>query len=430
MALSCIVKFIFMYFLGTNSDQGDIMVERISILQEQLEARKLESSKLRKKQKRFQLENLKAKEQGLLKQIEFYDKQIEESKKCLMTDVEKKSSRTSKCSTNQMFPSTQTANSNFQNTINTESHCLSVDCSSKSHAVDKMRLIKNDDKSFSPITTINLNNHNISSQDEIVRKLKQKVVDELKENLIINFTNHSITENNYDGEIIPLHEESIVIEIDNLKKSQENSSIPQFVSQKSQLTERLAPSLLNHEDISKQDYPTKINKVVDLDSELSSHKRANHNPFILDISDNQTVNHCVENSTTCYENLKDNHPKTSMPDHSNSQRKCFVKINDNVCSKTMNNVNQLEILNNEIKTDSIDGYSPDFTSDENTSEFQEPHKCLKNDKAIGLHYDDQSNESSYEEDRSEGEVVFEEKTFIERYSDDNDLVSIINTTML
>lgn len=63
---------------------------RIKTLQEQLEARKIESFLLKKEQKKLRLENLKAKEQDLLKQIELYDKKIEESKKSLMVDVEKK----------------------------------------------------------------------------------------------------------------------------------------------------------------------------------------------------------------------------------------------------------------------------------------------------------------------------------------------------
>jgi len=131
-------------------------------------------------------------------------------------------------------------------------------------------------------------------------------------------------------------------------------------------------------------------------------------------------------SLSIHNNINSNTSSISS-DSGSVQRNLIVNLNNNdtdVCEMQKNSVIQFEEPNYKIGLEDI--YSPDFTSDEYTSEFQGSYQFNKHENIIELNDSEQSNETSYEEDRSEGEIIFEDKTFIEQCSDDHgDFVSKI-----
>ncbi|XP_003241790.1 centrosome-associated protein 350-like [Acyrthosiphon pisum] len=143
---------------------------------------------------------------------------------------------------------------------------------------------------------------------------------------------------------------------------------------------------------------------------------------------------CLEtdnkNSLIIHNNIKSSNTSSISSDSGSIQRNLIVNLNENdtdVCEMKKNSIRQFEEPNYKIRLEDV--YSPDFTSDEYTSEFQGSYQFNKNDNIIESNDSEQSNETSYEEDRSEGEILFEDKTFIEQYSDDHgDFVQKENST--
>jgi len=206
------------------------MDARIITLQEQLEARKLESFRLKKEQKKLKLENLKAKEQDLLKQINLYDKKIEESRKSLMVEIKNKSIFKSKSSIKNHSSSTNSS-SILQNVINNEN----VDNQYMDES-DRITLI--DGKTyFYPIVTDTSCDYSISLNKSI-NELQKKNINESKENHNNKYTNnfdsvnidsYKLTEQSFQSlesfplfEDAQLHEKHTAKEVNTSKKISRN----------------------------------------------------------------------------------------------------------------------------------------------------------------------------------------------------------------
>lgn len=391
----------------------------IKNLHERLEARKLESSRLKKKQKKFKLANLKTKEQELLKQIELYDKKIEKLKKSLLVEIEEKSTQAIKnYSIKHMSSSKNSTTSDVQNIIGYENNYNKLEQNGQnSHVSNKIIHNKNKEKyDVCPITT----NNSISCdvpQDKLICELQQNV--ELKENFkkYININSEEIdicklanesfqsSETNQFSEIVLLHQEPIVIKHDKMKHFNNSQTEINIVSLNVQPAGTLTHASNNYENKSISNLER--NKVV-----IFSLKHLQDMPNTYDDRE--------KNSIT-YKNININNSNSSLSNSNHLQKIPVVdstkNIND-ICLKKDNNIIQWEISNNKTKIESIDDYSSDFTLDENSSEFQE-----NNNSVINLDDNDKNSVSSYEEDRSEEEIMFENKTYIKSYLNSNNPVS-------
>lgn len=339
---------------------------RIKTLQEQLEARKIESFLLKKEQKKLRLENLKAKEQDLLKQIEFYDKKIEESKKSLMVDVEKKNIK------------------------------IKQDFSSKSSNY------------FYPVEIRKSIDHNFTSLEKPMNE--KNIVIKSKTNF-----------NKYTGDCGLEDTDDFNLE----KNICEVVLLPKEASARDVKTSKEAVEIIQTgiNNIFLKSQPS--NSLVDSSTEKiqSNNLKTINDTKTPNIFSNQALylekNMNSEKLPISSSNVDNNHSNFSSSSNSDNERKLFVDFNetDNVCKKNKNNTNPLEVSNNDIEVDN--DYSLDFTSVENTSECQKSYDNIKE-----LQDEEQNYESSsYEEERSEGDIIFEDKTFIEKFSDDCNEVS-------
>lgn len=397
---------------------------QIKNLQKQLEARKLESSKLKKKQKKLKLENLKIKEQELLKQIELYDKQIEELKKSLLVEIEQKSIQVMKnYSIKHNSSSKNSTTSDVQNIGYENNYNKSEQNNQNSHVSNKIVHNKNKEKYVCPVTTNNSINCNVP-QDKLIGELQQNVIVELKENFkkykninseeidICKFANDSFqsSETNQVCEILLLHQDPTVIKHDTLKHFNNSRTEINIVSLNVQPAGTLTHASNNNENRSVSNLET--NKVVILNLK--------HLQDVPDTYNDQEKNSIIKSLITC-KNINYNNSDSSLSSSSHLQKIPVIdstkNIND-ICVKKDNNIIQWETSNNETKIESMNDYSPDFTSDENSSEFQE-----NTNSVINVHDNDKNSESSYEEDRSEEEIMFENETFIKSYLNDNNTVS-------
>lgn len=387
---------------------------RITTLQEQLEARKIESFLLKKEQKKLRLETLKAKEQDLLKQIELYDKKIEESKKSLMVDIEKKNIQIK-----HDFSSKIPYYSVPQNMIKYD-----VD-----HTMEKSpnlsasdRILVDGKKHFYPVEMKESTNYNITSLEKPVY---EKNIIEPKANLNKNTDNCGLEDTDHFnletkiGEVVLLPKEESTIKIKTLKES---DVIIQ--TEMNNIYLKSQPSNVLVESSFEEIQSNKLNIVVGTNINPLCNSPI-QNPDIPDISSYQELysekNTNIEKLPISCSNTNNNHSNTSSSSNSHIERKFSVDFNetDYVCEKNRKDINSLEVSNNDIEVDN--DYSLDFTSVENTSESQKSY-----DNIIGLQDEEQNNESSsYEEERSEGDIMFEDKTFIEQFSDDGYLVSKI-----
>lgn len=405
---------------------------QIKNLHERLEAQKLELSKLKKKQKKLKLENLKIKEQELLKQIEYYDKQIEELKRSLLVEIERKSIQVMKNYSIKHNSSKNSTTSDVQNIICYENNYNESEQNSQnSHVSNKIIHNKNKKKYVCPVTTNHSINFNVP-QDKLICELQQNVIVQLKENFknYININSEEIdicklanesfqsSETNQVCEILLLHQEPTVIKRDTLKHFNNNQTEINIVSLNVQPADILTHASSNNENRSVSNLET--NKVVILNlKHLQDKPNTDY--------DNQEKNSIIKSSITC-KNINYNNSDSNLSISSHLQKIPVIDsikdIND-ICVKKDNNTIQCEISNNETKIEYMDDYSPDFTSDENSSEFQENTNSM-----INIHDNDKNSESSYEEDRSEEEIMFENKTFIKSYLNNNNTVSKVTTYLL
>ena len=86
-------------------------------------------------------------------------------------------------------------------------------------------------------------------------------------------------------------------------------------------------------------------------------------------------------SLTIHDNI--NYSNTSLSDSSATQINLIINLNEDgtdVCENQKNSVSQFEVPNYKLGLDDI--YSPDFTSDEYTSEFQRSCQFNKNNNMI------------------------------------------------
>lgn len=361
---------------------------RLISLQKQLEARKLESFKLRKQQKKLRLENLKAKEQELLKQIELYDKKIEESKKSLIIEVEKKRMLLSKYSivsnsSSKHFSDCIIHNvNNYENnhTLKEHDHCQNLQASDRITKTDRNKYIY-------PLAANGLSHLNILTHEK-------PLCEDSKEST----NNHS------------------TVKIDNnLLKSKPVETL-------------IFTSIDSKENLKEEIHSSKTDEVI---VKIPVHKNSSSKQDIFDVDSNSQelyFEKVINNGLT---------NKSLKPISFNScelKKRQSIDINytdKDVSVKYEDGVSQLEVLNTGIEKDQLSDYSTDFTSEESISEIQVSYKSNKNDSIIKQLQDgEQNNESSYEEERSEGEIMYEDKTFIEQYTDDcNNLVSKNNKTV-
>lgn len=368
----------------------------------------------------MKLANLKAKEQDLLRQINLYDKEIEESRKSLMVEVEKKKNERKSIQVNssslELDSSSKSSSSSVvKNIINYESddsllkeRCQFLNVSDKITCVDGK-------KYFCPITELN-------NEDKPPYKLKKTAIKSKQNHR--RFTNNfdSVKIDNYKltnevCEVLPSYKKPIEIEVNTLKESHEIQTEVSNILIKSPSMDTLVHTLNDVEDLIEKTLSNKKNEDIQ-DQEIL--KTVYNQELYLENNTN------TENLTILYPNTNHNHSNTSSSNKSNIQRNLFIDFNENgnsLCVNKENRMNEFETLSIEIGVD--DDYSPDFISDDNISMVQGSYDVNINDDNIIIEFHDreQNNESSYEEERSEGEVMFEEKTFIEQYSVDSDLVS-------
>jgi len=401
------------------------MNERISTLQYQLEARKVESFRLKKERKKLRLENLKnlkAKEQNLLKQIDLYDKKIEESKKSLIVEIERKSIQLKNCS------------------IKLDS---SKYCCKNNHASEENNQNLHESYRKIQIAMEKLNNQYIISQENPSYKLQQTIAIKPKQNLN-EFENNCDSiqtdhckprnqslETNQSCDVITLHKESTEREVKTLKESSATETEVNNVLLKPHSGETLIYISNDQEgNLKKITHASEINEIAAINLEPLSNNCLLNQEMSNTFNDQEfyfgeKIN--IEKMTISNDSKSDY--STISSNSSNIQRKLFVGSDNDgnhVRKENENSVNQLEILNCEVEVD--DNYSTDFMSDDNTSKFQGAYQFNKDDdNTIEFLDEKQSNESSYEEERSEGDVVFEDKTFIEQYSHDSNFVSKYNS---
>eukprot|EP00102_Acyrthosiphon_pisum_P010643 XP_008179023.1 PREDICTED: centrosome-associated protein 350 [Acyrthosiphon pisum] len=430
--------------ISTNSEQSDLDTRIIS-LQEQLEARKLESFRLKKEQKKLKLENLKAKEQELLKQINLYDKKIEESRKSLMIEIKKKNMHVPKSSMkNDSSSSTNSSCSVLQNIINYEND-------HSQHMYNSDKITRTDGKKyFYPITTNEECDHSISL-NKPVNELQKKNVYKSKENhdmhtnsfdLVNNIDSYNCIEQSFQSlktipvcEGVQLNEKHTAKEVNASNKSHEiENEVNIFFESQPQKTLDIHTSNDLKVHLKEETHSCEINETIDnsLNLDISLCKYSNPNKIMSETSINQEL--CLEtdnkNSLIIHNNINSSNTSSISSDSGSIQRNLIVNLNENdtdVCEMKKNSIRQFEEPNYKIRLEDV--YSLDFTSDEYTSEFQGSYQFNKNDNIIESNDSEQSNETSYEEDRSEGEILFEDKTFIEQYSDDHgDFVQKENST--
>ncbi|VVC25630.1 Hypothetical protein CINCED_3A023348 [Cinara cedri] len=413
--------------LSSNTEQSDMDI-RITTLQEQLDSRKLESFRLKKEQKKLRLENLKSKEQDLLKQIDLYDKKIEESKKILMVELEKKNIQVTKLSKKHDSPLKNSSCSIIQNVTNYENN-QSLEKHSEQLNVLDQTMWAGRNKYLYQTSIQNSNNESLNDSvllDKSVHKL-QNFSSKSKENLdgkVDKYKNKSceFSEENQIYEFLPLHKEPTIIVVDPLHGVQ--TEIDMF---KSQSIKTLIPltSEIN-DNLIKETQTNCVNEDIGISIEAPICKYSILNQDKLNTSKSQEFflenNLDIETSTLPYVNINYNAPNENSSNSGNIQRSILVDFNKNSsgeCEEIQNNVKQFEIVNNEIKLE--DNYSPDFTSDENISEFKESYNFTKPFMMESLDKQE-NNEFSCEEERSVGEIMMEDNTFIDQFSDDSDLI--------
>lgn len=397
---------------------------------------------MKKEQKKLKLQNLKAKEQDLLKQINLYDKKIEESRKSLMVEIKKTNINVSKSSMkNDSSSSSNSSCSVLQNIINYEN-----DHGQHKYKSDKITLTDGK-KYFYPISTDA--DHSLSL-NKSVNELQKKNVNKSKENHdmhINSFDSVNIDCYNYveqpfqSIEIIPvcedvqLHEKHTAKEVNASNKSHEIETEVNIIFE-SQPHKTLDIQTFHTSNDLKVNFKEEtrscevtetIDNGIHLDISLCNYSIPNK--IMSETSNNQESQIETNNkkSLIIHDNINSSNTSSILSGNGSIQRNLIVTLNENdtdVCEMQKNSVSEFGETN--YKTGLDDIYSPDFTSDEYTSEFQGSYQFNKNDNIIESNDSEQSNETSYEEERSEGEIIFEDKTFIEQYSDDRgDFVSKI-----
>jgi len=336
----------------------------------------------------LKLESLKAKEQDILKQIELYDKKIEESKKSLMVDIEKKSNQVKQYSIkhglfSKNFPTCSTQTQNIEN-----DHSQNV-----LNKITSTNFCVPQDKQLIQLKSTELKeNFSGSTNDDCE---SEKLIDCKSKNHPVQFS-----ETDQTHRVVPLHKEEIVTKNCILKeynKIQTEVDIAPFSFQQKGLTHKSNNDKNSLKNKSCSRTINKVSNTSDLPEKISS----------------------TEKITTSFESMNNNHSNTNL-----SKNNMFQKVLIDSHQHLDDGVSQLKVSINETEIGSVDAYSLDFMSDDNSSESQGSYEFLRiNNNMIDEHNSDQNNESSYEEDRSEGDVMFEDKTFIEQYSSDHEPVS-------
>jgi len=299
---------------------------------------------------------------------------------------------------------------------------------------------------FYPITTDEECDHSISdSLNKPVNKLQKKNVYKSKENHDThtnNFDSVNINSNNCIEQTVKflktipvcegvqLYEQHTAKEVNASNKSHEiENEANILLESKPQKTLDIHTSNDLKVNLKEETHSCEVNETIDNDIDISLCKQPIPNKIMSETSNNQELylETDSKNSLIINNNMYSSNKSSVSSDSGAIQRNLIVNLNENdtdVCEMQKNSVSQFEEPDYKIGLDDI--YSPDFTSDEYTSEFQGSYKFNKNDNRIESNDSEQSNETSYEEERSEGEIIFEDKTFIEQYSNNHgDFVSKI-----
>lgn len=371
------------------------------------------------------MENLKAKEQDLLKQIELYDKKIEESRKSLIIELEKKSTLVKKSSLKYDYSS----KNSLQSLINSENnHTLGKNCKHLQLS-DKINWV--DSKEYVNTVAIKRSNNCDQPINESLQQSSLKFKENINSctNSIINPCNSAIADSQ-------LFENSKVNQVTEVEQLQKKTTFPRIINVKetcevqtevnntilrSVFVETPVIMLSNPEKHFKKENITEKKAEVD-DADIENACKYTQNQVIQTSANYKEELFLIKNKKTEKSPIFHNILNSSYSSSSSSYS--VLNENDsNIYDNKENTVNKLNVLNNEIQLD--DDYSPDFTSDENTSEFKKSYEFNQhNVNKVELYDREESNESSYEEDRSEGYVIYEDKSFIEKDSNDCDEVNI------
>jgi hypothetical protein len=362
-----------------------------------------------------------------LKQIELYDNKIEKSKKNLLAEVEKKNIQLTKSSMKHDSSSKQSKFSIFEK-VNydydraTEKHGQNLPMSDKITWTDgkeffypkitnqtsnnELKTLKSayelpQQNAFTPIKHLSLFSNNSNSIIVDYSKLRKQLFQYLETNKVC--------------ETVPLQNDSTILEVNSFKESQ-------YIQSNSQSVEISSHPTKNHEvNLQEDNFSCNINDVhINPEGRLCEYSI----PHVEMLNKKNNQDSHIENNTNVLNittscSSINNDSSTSSSTSSNIQRTPNENDN-NLFEEKEDNVSRYNILN--IETDD---YSTDFTSDENTPEFLRLNEINKHNSIIESQMTEE-NESSYEEERSEGDIMFEDKTFIEKYSGCSDVVNINN----
>lgn len=355
-----------------------------------------------------------------------------------MVEIKKKNMHVPKSSIkNDSSSSTNSSCSVLQNIINYEND-------QSQHIYKSDKITRTDRKKYLyPVTTDDECDHSISLNKPL-NELQKKNAYKSKEN-------HDMHTNNFDSvnidgcncieqslqsletipvcESVQLHEKHTAKEVNASNKSHEiENEVNILFESQPQKTLNINTSNYLKVNLKEETHSCEVNKTIDNDINLDifSCNYSIPNKIMSETSNNQELYLETDNKKSLIIHNNNNSSNTSsISSNSAIQRNLTVNLNENdsdVCEMQKNSISQFEEPNDKMELDDI--YSPDFTSDEYTSEFQGSFKFNKNDSIIESNDSERSNETSYEEERSEGEIIFEDKTFIEQCSDDRgDLVS-------
>ncbi|XP_050434945.1 uncharacterized protein LOC126842108 isoform X1 [Adelges cooleyi] len=375
---------------SSSSDREELHF-RIKTLKKTLEDKKLESNRLKKEQKKLKRESLKVIERELLREIEAYNKQIEDSKKKIVVEVERNNIEVIKC--------------------------LSVCSASPDHSV-LQRVLHNESKKSS--------NHSCS--DEVVcPEVSEPFTKEplLSNQQVCEAPNHvsAHSDENLDTYASSLESDCVLIKSVNQLSSQTPSSIQLEIQQQLLLKNNFANDkflgVKNENPLTAECSTQTVEKIKDNIEQIDNFEPPlDLNAKVLIVDDllvNRTEDSNCNNTVGAQRQLFNKQLTSNEIGVENKIETSYLSEVGDYGSKVIDeDLECLELSKNDTTID--ESYSSDFTSDSSTSDIPLPEEpSNRNDKSTCV----SDKESSYEEDRSEGDIIFEDKTFIEQHFDES-----------
>lgn len=413
------------YFQDSSSEQSDSGVRKTA-LQGQLEIQKLEFFELKREHIKLRLESLKEKEHDLLKQIELYDKEVEESRKISKIGIDKKKNQVKKSSFKHDFSTVNISDSIAQDIIKNENNHTLEGGNTSSYLSSKIPQL--DANKYSLTATKKSNNE---SDDKLMYEVVLQKTSEENPRRSIKYENNNCNLIHFDGkyknQLFQFLEKNPVQKFTLSKRNSttvKGTSLRETHEIQSDVNNNTLNDLENsfNEKISNK-YLGNINGVGDINLEVSSCENTIHNQKILNTLDKKLHFENFsdfENSTTSRDTTYFNVSNISTSNSRDTQKQLPIDFNENISlnKKRKNYVGQLNILKYN-ESDFDDNYSSDLKSDENSPEFQISYKFNKfDDNKLELDNTELVNESSYEEERNGGDVMYEVQTFIGHYLDE------------